>query len=113
MPMTTAYLDAIAGAGRTTVTHIGLVNASGVEITGGSYARKAVTWTTSSNGTIRPTADLVFDIPSGGVVAGWRGYSAVTGGTNYGGADLTSQSFATNGTYTLLAASTSINHTAA
>ncbi|MFF3671680.1 phage tail fiber protein [Microtetraspora malaysiensis] len=110
--MTTAYLDAIAGAGRTAVTHIGLVNASGVEITGGSYARKAVTWTASANGVIRPTADLVFDIPSGGVVAGWRGYSALTGGTNYGGADLTSQSFASAGTYTLLAAGTAINHVA-
>ncbi|MEV1199467.1 phage tail fiber protein [Microbispora rosea] len=113
MAMTTAYLDAIAAAGRTTVTHIGLVNGSGVEISGGSYARKAVTWTTSSSGTIRPNADLTFDIPSGSTVAGWRGFSASTSGTNYGGADLTSQNFASAGTYTLLAASTAINHTAA
>ncbi|MGI5493785.1 hypothetical protein [Microtetraspora malaysiensis] len=114
MPMTTAYLDAIAGAGRTSITHIGLVNASGVEITGGSYARKAVTWTASSSGVIRPNADLTFDIPAGATVAGWRGYNQLApGGTNYGGADLTSQSFASNGTYTLLAASTSINHAAA
>ncbi|MFF4779401.1 hypothetical protein ACFY05_41960 [Microtetraspora fusca] len=111
--MTTAYLDAIAGAGRTSITHIGLVNASGVEITGGSYARKAAGWTASASGVIRPSADLVFDIPAGATVAGWRGYSAITAGTNYGGADLTAQNFASAGTYTLLAASTSINHTAA
>jgi hypothetical protein len=113
MAMTTAYLDAIAGAGRTTVTHIGLVDGSGVEITGGSYARKAVTWTASSNGTIKPSADLTFDIPSGATVAGWRGYSAASAGTNYGGADLTSQAFSSAGTYTLLAAATAINHAAA
>ncbi|MGI5162609.1 phage tail fiber protein [Microbispora sp. CA-102843] len=113
MAMTTAYLDAIAGAGRTAITHIGLVNGSGVELTGGSYARKAITWTASSSGTIKPNADLVFDVPSGATVAGWRGYSALTSGTNYGGADLTSQSFSSAGTYTLLAASTAINHTAA
>ncbi|NJP27116.1 hypothetical protein FLW53_23525 [Microbispora sp. SCL1-1] len=113
MAMTTAYLNAIADAGASKITHIGLVDGSGTEITGGSYARKAVTWTTASSGTIRPNADLTFDIPSGATVAGWRGYSASTSGTNYGGADLTSQAFSSAGTYTLLAASTAINHTAA
>jgi len=111
MAMTTTYLNLIAETGRSTLTHIGLVNGSGVEISGGSYARKAVTWTAASNGVIRPNADLVFDVPSGATVAGWRAYSGSAGGaTNYGGADLTSQNFASSGTYTLLAASTSISH---
>jgi hypothetical protein len=108
--MTSAYLNLTAQAGGTAITHIGLVNASDVEISGGSYARKAVTWTTASAGLIRPTADLVFDIPSGVTVGGWKGFSASTSGTDYGGADLTDQVFASAGTYTLLAASTAIDH---
>lgn len=108
MAMNTAYLNFIANAGRAEITQIGLVDGSGTEIVGGSYARKAVTWTSAVDGLIRPTADLVFDVPAGATVAGWRGFS--TGGTNYGGSDLTSQAFATAGTYTLLSASTSIDH---
>ncbi|MGV0961435.1 MAG: hypothetical protein ACOYB1_16545 [Limnohabitans sp.] len=113
MPMNTNYLNAIAAAGRTTVTHIGLVDGSGNEITGASYARQAVTWTTASNGQIRPSANLVFQINQGTTVAGWRGFSAATAGTNFGGSDLTSVTFTNSGTYTLLAASTAINHNAA
>lgn len=109
MAMTAAFLNVCADAGGDAIAYIGLVDDQGDEITGGSYARKAVTWTAASNGLIRPTTDLVFDIPSGATVAGWRGYSASTSGTNYGGADLTTQAFATAGTYTLLAASTSID----
>jgi hypothetical protein len=112
MAMADTYLDATANAGGAVITYIGLVNGSAVEISGGTYARKAVSWTSSSSGLIRPTADLVFDIPSGSTVAGWRGFSASTSGTNYGGADLTSQAFASAGTYTLLAASTAIDHDA-
>jgi hypothetical protein len=43
-------------------------------------------------------------------VAGWRGYSALTGGTNYGGAALTTRNYSNAGTYELLAASTNITH---
>lgn len=113
--METAYLNAIATEGGTLITHIGLVNATGTELTGGSpaYARQAVTWTTASGGVIRPTADLTFNIPAGATVGGWRGYSAATGGTNYGGDDLTNELYAGQGKYTLLAASTGITHSAA
>ncbi len=113
--METAYLNAIATEGRTLITHIGLVNATGTELTGGSpaYARQAVTWTTASGGVIRPTANLTFNIPAGATVGGWRGYSASTGGTNYGGDDLTNETYAGQGEYTLLAASTGITHSAA
>ncbi|HEY9440150.1 MAG TPA: hypothetical protein VIS29_16195 [Streptomyces sp.] len=110
MAMDTAYLDGIANAGAALITHLGLVDDVGTELSGGSYARQAVTWTSSSGGEISPTADLVFDVPASATVAGWRGYSASTAGTDYGGTALTSQAFATAGTYTLLAASTSITH---
>lgn len=112
MPMSTAYLDAIAEHGRTIITHIGLVDESGTEISGGSYARQAVTWTTASNGRIQLQSDLTFDVPAGATVAGWRGYSAASGGTDYGGADLPSQPFATEGTYTLRSDLTWIDHIA-
>lgn len=112
MAMATSYLNATATSGAALITHIGLVNGSGTEISGGSYARKAVTWGTAASGTIRPTADLTFDIPAGATVAGWRGFTALTAGTNHGGADLTSEAYSGAGQYVLLAASTGITHTA-
>lgn len=110
MAMNEAYRNAIANAGGALITHIGLVNSSGVEISGGGYARQAVTWTTASDGIIRPTADLVFDIPAGTTVGGWRGYSASTAGIDYGGADLVNETFAGAGQYKLLASGTGIQH---
>jgi hypothetical protein len=97
--------DAIGGA----ISHIGLVDGGGTEISGGGYARQAVTWTGATGGLIRPNADLVFDIGSGTTVAGWRGFSALTGGTNHGGSALTSETYGADGTYTLLAASTGVD----
>lgn len=47
MSMNETYRNAIATHGASLITHIGLVNGSGVELSGGSYARKAVTWTTA------------------------------------------------------------------
>jgi hypothetical protein len=118
MTVNAAYLNAIADNGNP-ITHIGLTD-TGVEISGGSpaYARKPVTWTAGGNGAdddgqIRPTANLEFDIPAGADVDGWQGYSALTGGTAYGVTALTLEAFAAQGTYTLLAASTAINHDAA
>lgn len=114
MAMATSYLNAIATSGGALITHIGLVDETGTEITGGTpaYARQAVTWTAATNGLVRPTVDLLFNIPSGKTVAGWRGFTAVTAGTNHGGADLTDEVYSSQGTYTLLAASTGIDHDA-
>lgn len=103
--MDSNFHTALAAHGASLITHIGLVDGSGVEISGGSYARKAVTWSGSA-GVRSPSADMVFDIPAGATVAGWRAFTALTGGTNYGGAALTPASFTNAGTYTLLAAST-------
>lgn len=110
--MNVTYRNAIATHGASLITHIGLANAGGTELSGGSpaYARQAVTWTAASDGLIRPTADLTFNIPAGANVARWRGYSALTGGTDYDGAALTQENFAGQGQYKLLAAGTSIAH---
>jgi hypothetical protein len=112
-----AYLNAVADNGNP-ITHIGLTD-GGVELAGGSpaYARQAVTWTAGGNGadddgTIRPDADLEFDVPAGSDVDGWQGYSASSGGTAYGVTALTLESFAGQGEYTLEAAETAINHAA-
>lgn len=109
--MNTTFLNALATEADTLITHIGLVDDQGTELTGGSpaYARIAVTWTAPSNGLIRPDADLEFDVPASSNVAGWRGYSASTSGTDYGGEALTQEDYANQGTYTLLAASTAID----
>jgi hypothetical protein len=108
--MNTAFLDALADHGGTLITHIALFD-GGTEITGGSpaYARKAVTWTASSAGLIRPTVDHEFDIPAGATVDGWRGFTALTAGTDYDGEALTPETYAGQGTYTLEAASTAID----
>jgi hypothetical protein len=110
--MTEGYRNAIATSGGALITHIGLVDETGTELSGGSpaYARKTVTWTTAAAGIIRPDANLVFDIPAGKIVAGWRGFTALGGGTNYGGPNLTQETFVAQGTYTLLAASSGIKH---
>ena len=110
--MNTTYRNAIATHGGTLITHIALVDETGTEITGGDpdYARQPVTWTSASDGTIRPNADLEFNIPADTTVGGWRGFSALTDGTDYGGEDLTNEAFANQGTYTLIGAQTGILH---
>ena len=109
MTMTEGYLNAIATAGGALITHIGLVDETDTEVVDGTYARLPITWTAAAVGTIRPTADLTFSVPAG-TVGGWRGFSALTAGINYGGQDLTNEIFAAAGQYKLLAAGTGILH---
>ena len=110
--MSETYRNLIADAGAVAITHIGLVDELDAELSGGSpaYARLAAGWAGASGGIIRPSADLTFNVPAGKTVAGWRGFSALTEGTNYGGADLVEETFAAAGQYKLLAASTGIKH---
>jgi hypothetical protein len=110
--MSEGYRNAIGDAGAALISHIGLVDETDTELTGGSpaYARQAVTWVAASGGIIRPNADLTFNVPAGKTVAGFRCYSLVSGGTNYGGEDLTNEVYTNQGTYKLLAASTGIKH---
>lgn len=112
MAMLAAYINALGNHGASLATHIGLLDAAGTEITGGSYARKPTTWTSAASGLIRPVANLDFDIPAGVTVGSWSAFSALTGGTQYGGGDLTDAAFASAGVYRLLAASTGIQNSA-
>lgn len=74
---------------------------AGTEVSGGSpaYARKALTWGAPSAGVV--TASATFDVPAGTTVVGAGVHSAVTGGTYLDGVAVTSQAFASQGTYTV------------
>lgn len=110
--MTGLYFDAIASYARTLITHIGLVTPTDVELSGGGYRRQPVTWTMAEDGQISPVADLLFQVPGATTVAGWHGYSAATGGTDYGGESLMPESFNGPGEYLLQAVGTGIVHRA-
>lgn len=76
---------------------------AGTEPSGGSpaYARKGITpWSASANGVTTSTA-AVFDIPAGTTIVAAGVHSAVTAGTYYDGGAITSQTFASQGTYTV------------
>lgn len=115
MAMNGTYLDWVATQAAGLLTHIGLVDETGTELSSASYARQAVTWTgpSTGDGLLRPSTDLEFDVATGDTVNGWRAFDAATGGTDYGGDDLTRVDYTNDGTYTLLAAQTSIDHDAA
>lgn len=107
MALNDAYLNAVAAANP--ITHIALVDDTNAEV---GDARKPVTWTPPSSGDVAPDDDLVFNMTSGDDVAGWQGYDALTDGNAYGIIPLTPVSYSNDGTYTLEAASTGIDHDA-
>ena len=108
--MQTAYLNAIANHGGTILTHVGLKDASGTELTGGTpaYARQGVTWTQAVNGVIKPAANLTFAVPAGANVASW--FVTNSAGTILGSGALAQENYTNQGEYVLLAATSSISH---
>lgn len=74
---------------------------AGTEPSGGSpaYARKAISWGTASASVI--TASVTFDIPTGTTLVGAGVHTLITAGTYLDGGAVTSQAFASQGTYTL------------
>lgn len=82
--------------------------AAGTEPTGGApaYARKAATWA-GAGATNTNTATIpAFDVPSGTTIQGAGFHSLVSGGTYWDGAGVTSQTFSSQGQYTLSASYT-------
>lgn len=113
MAMNSSYLNSLATHGAGLITHIGLFDSSGKELTGGTpaYARKPITWTAPVNGVVRPTVDLVFSIPANSTVASWQGFNALTAGTSYGGSTFAStETYANQGEFKLTATSSGITH---
>jgi hypothetical protein len=75
---------------------VGSGAAAGTELSGGTYARLAIT--PSGSGASR-TWTQTFNVPSGATVAEYDKYSAVTAGTYLDAVATTSQTFASAGTY--------------
>lgn len=111
---TTAMRNILAGAYGSAATYAALyttatgstppTQTAGTEVSGGSpaYARKALaggSWTTGSSGAI--TVTVTFDVPAGTTVVAAGVHSALTAGTFYDGGSVTSQAFASQGTYAL------------
>lgn len=75
------------------------------EVTGGSpaYNRKAINWGTASASAVTTTSAPVFDVPSGTTVTYFGACSSVTPGAATVGDSvaITSQTFASQGTYTI------------
>lgn len=109
MALNAAGLNAQISGLTAVVSHVSLhtaePNASGSsEVTGGTYSREAISWTTATLGSVESSAQIVFDVPASTTITHLGYWSAATGGTFYGSRALNAaQTYATNGTYTIAA----------
>lgn len=103
---TVTQRNTLATAYGTAATHAAIYTtapggSAGTEPSGGSpaYARKPISWGAASASAI--TATVVFDVPAGATIVGAGVHTALTAGTYLDGGTVTSQAFASQGTYTL------------
>jgi hypothetical protein len=101
---TTVLKNAMAVYYGTQTTHASLHTAdpgtTGTsEVTGGTYARKPITWGAPTNGVI--TGSVTFDVPAGTTVTFAGLFNALTAGTFQDKIAITSQTFSTAGTLTV------------
>jgi hypothetical protein len=108
MGLNTAALNLMLDALGATVDFLSLHtdtvgSGSGNEVTGGSpaYARKSVTWNAASSGNLDNSNTSVFDVPAGTTIRRVGFFDAVTSGTYYGDADITDETYGSQGTYTV------------
>lgn len=81
MPLTTQGRNDLLTNGTTAFTHVGAYTDLGVtEVTGGSYARQAITWTAAASGVRDNNAQLTIPIPAGTTVPVGSVHSALTAG---------------------------------
>lgn len=105
--------DAVAAACTRLALHSGdpgAANAADNELAGGSpaYARKAVAWNAASGGAAAQTANVVFDVEGGDTVSWVSGWNTA-GTVRYFKKDVTNEVFGAQGTYTALAAGSSLD----
>ena len=81
-------------------TRVSLHNSSGVEITGGSYARQVITWGSASSGSISDSSIPAFSVPAGASISQVRLWNTA-GSTEYANFAVTTETFANAGTYTV------------
>jgi hypothetical protein len=88
----------------------GGANSASNEITGGSpaYARKPIAWNAASGGAAAQTADVVLDVPAATTVS-WVSYWNTAGTVRYAKKNVTDEVFGAQGTYTALAAGSTLD----
>jgi hypothetical protein len=106
-------VDAIAALSTRLALHTGDpggANSATSEVSGGTpaYARKAVAWNAASGGAAAQTSNVVFDVPAGTTVT-WISLWNTAGTVRYLKKAVTSEAFGAQGTYTVLAAGSSLD----
>ena len=106
-------VDAIAALCLRLALHTGDpggANSATSEVTGGtpSYARKAVAWNAAGSGAATQNGNVVFDVPPATTVAYVSGWNTA-GTVRYFKKAVTNEVFGAQGTYTILAASSSLD----
>lgn len=103
MVLPAAWLNLAADAIKGGYTHVGLLNNS-TELSGGSpaYARKTLTYGSTSNGDVSGTA--TFDVPAGSTVNTVGFYTASSGGSPAHTETVTQETYGGQGTYALTVA---------
>lgn len=98
-----SMLDALAADAVSASLHTADGGTTGAgEVTGGTYARQAVTWDPAAGGQVDASAQLTFDVPGGHTVT-HLGLWAADGTTWLGSIELsTPESYGAAGTYTVL-----------
>lgn len=99
--LATAYSVNVGKYGALSTTAPGA--SAGTEVSGGSpaYARIAPSWAAASASAITTTAALAFNVPASTTVVGFEFYDAATIGNYLDGCTITSQTFASQGTYSI------------
>lgn len=96
-------LDALAAVMTRVALHTGDpggANSASNEVTGGSYARQAITWNAASGGALDNNANPVFSVPASTTVS-WISFWNTAGTVRYAKKDVTDEVFGGAGTYTL------------
>lgn len=84
MPYTDSARNLKADGVAAQVDFLGLSDESNTELTGGSYARKAITWAAAASGVAASNLSAVFDVPAGNTAAFVLLRTLSSGGTDYG-----------------------------
>jgi hypothetical protein len=79
------------------------------EVTGGTYARKSITFSAAAAGNLDSSNVPVLDIPAGTTVTHIGYWSAVTGGTFLASSDVTDETYSNAGTLTVTDADLDLN----
>lgn len=95
-------LNALDGVVSHVSAHTALPDASGSnEVTGGSYARQAISFTAATAGNLDSSNQPVIPIPAATTITHLGLWSALTLGTFYGSIDITDETFGSAGNYTV------------